>query len=279
MLARKYPSDLSDAEWLILQPLIPGARCYTERGGRPEVHDKRRILNAIFYVLRTGCSWRQLPIDFPVWQTVYGYYASWCADGTIRRVHEALREQVRVSEGREPTPSAAIIDAQVVKGADTVGRDTRGYDAGKKTNGRKRHVIVDTAGLLLMVVITAASVQDRDGARTVSEKMSAVFPDVQLIWADGGYAGKFVEWAKQLLGLVIEIVRKREGQRGFEVLPRRWVVERTFAWITKCRRLVLDYERRIDHAEAMVQLAMIGLMLRRLARAVPTSDVTGYNWR
>lgn len=275
---RTYPSDLSDAEWHILQPLIPAARCNTERGGHPVVHDKREILNAIFYLVRTGCSWRQLPVDFPPWQTVYGYYAAWTDDGTIRRVHDELRNHVRTKEGRAERPSAAIIDAQVIKGADTVGARSRGYDAGKKTNGRKRHAIVDTVGLLLMVVITAASVQDRDGARLVTEKMRAAFPGVELMWADGGYAGKFVEWAQQLFGLVVEIVRKLEGQRGFAVLPRRWVVERTFAWITKCRRLVLDYERRIDHAESMVQLAMIGLMLRRLARNVPGSAVTAYGW-
>ena len=274
---RTYPSDLSDAEWHIIEPLIPAARCSTERGGHPVVHDKRGILDAIFHLLRTGCSWRQLPSDFPPWQTVYWYYAKWAEDGTIDQVQDALRRQVRELEGREQTPSAAIIDAQVVKGADTVGTESRGYDAGK-TNGRKRHVIVDTVGLLCMVVITAASVQDRDGARTVTEKMHAAFPGVKLVWADRGYAGKFVDWAKQLFGLAIEIVRKLEGQRGFTVLPRRWVVERTFAWITKCRRLSLDYERRIDHAEAMVKLAMIGLMLRRLARAVPGSDVTCYNW-
>jgi transposase len=278
MLARKYPSDLCDAEWDIVQPLIPPARSNRERGGHPVVHDKREILDAIFYVLRTGCSWRQLPVDFAPWQTVYGYFAQWTQDGTIRRVHDALRDQVRAKEGRDEQPSAAIIDAQVVKGADTVGAASRGYDAGKKTNGRKRHAIVDTMGLLLMVVITAASVQDRDGARTVTEKMRADFPGVELIWADGGYAGRFVSWAKELFGLAVEIVRKLEGQRGFVVLPRRWVVERTFAWITKCRRLALDYERRIDHAESMVQLAMIGLMLRRLARGVPGSAVTAYGW-
>lgn len=279
MLARKYPSDLCDAEWDIVQPLIPPARSNSERGGRPVVHDKREILDAIFYLLRTGCSWRQLPVDFAPWQTVYGYFAAWSADGTIRRIHDALRDQVRTQEGRDERPSAAIIDAQVVKGADTVGAGSRGYDAGKKTNGRKRHAIVDTVGLLLMVVITAASVQDRDGARLVTEKMRAAFPGVELMWADGGYAGRFVSWAKELFGLAIEIVRKLEGQRGFAVLPRRWVVERTFAWITKCRRLALDYERRIDHAESMVHLAMIGLMLRRLARGVPGSAVTGYGWQ
>ena len=171
-----------------------------------------------------------------------------------------------------------MVDAQAVKGADTVGASSRGYDAGKRTNGRKRHIIVDTAGLLLMVLVTAASVQDRDGGRSVIDKLMERLPTLRHIWADGGYAGKLVDWARESFGVTVEIVKKLEGQRGFAVLPRRWVVERTFSWITKCRRLACDYERTVAHSEAMVQWAMVGLMVRRLARD-GSGGVTPYNWR
>jgi len=216
-------------------------------------------------VVRTGCSWRQLPGDFPPWQTVYWYFKRWRDDGSLDLVHDALREQVRASEGRNATPSAAIIDAQSVKGADTVPAASRGYDAGKKVNGRKRHIVVDTIGLLLLVMVSTAAVQDRDGARPVLDAVRKAFPTVRLVWADGGYAGKLVEWAKATARIAVEIVRKPKGQRTFEVLPRRWVVERTLAWITKCRRLDHDYERLPATSEAMVKWAMIGLMTRRLA--------------
>lgn len=275
--ARRYPSDLSDAEWVLIEPLIPPSKSGGYNGGRPPV-PRRAIVDAIAYVVRTGCAWRQLPRDFPAWQTVYGCFSAWSKDGTLARVHDALRAQVRAVEGRAEEPTAGIVDAQTIRGADTVGASGRGYDAGKKTNGRKRHVIVDTVGLLLVVMVTAASVQDRDGGRLVSEKVAKSHPGLRLIWADGGYAGRFVAWAREKLSIIVDIVRKRDGQRGFEVLPRRWVVERTFAWIMKCRRLAADYERRTDHAEAMVTWAMIGLMCRRLARQMKGNDVTAYYW-
>lgn len=259
---RRYPSDLTDAQWALVDPLLSAAK----PGGRPEAHARREVVNAILYLLRTGCSWRQLPKDFPPWETVYWHFARWRDDGSLEALHDALRRAVREAEGRQAEPTAAIIDAQSVKGADTVGKATRGYDAGKKTNGRKRHIVVDTIGLLVLVLVTAASVQDRDGARPALAAVRDAFPTISLVWADGGYAGKLVEWAKAAARIVLEIVRKPEGQRTFEVLPRRWVVERTLAWITKCRRLDHDYERLPQTSVAMVQLAMIGLMTRRLAR-------------
>lgn len=210
-------------------------------GGRPEKHSRREVVNAILYLVRTGCSWRQLPKDFPPWETVYWHFKRWRDDGSL--------------------------DAQSVKGADTVGRKTRGYDAGKKVNGRKRHLVVDTIGLLVIVLVTAASLQDRDDARPALAAVRKAFPSLSLVWADGGYAGKLVEWAKAAARIVVEIVRKPEGQRTFEVLPRRWVVERTLAWITKCRRLDHDYERLPSTSVAMVKWAMVGLMTRRLAPA------------
>lgn len=258
---RRYPSDLTDSQWALLEPLLSAAK----PGGRPEKHSRREVVNAILYVVRTGCSWRQLPKEFPPWETVYWHFVRWRDDGSLDTLHDALREQVRISEGRSATPSAAIIDAQSVKGSDTVSRATRGYDAGKKVNGRKRHIVVDTIGLLVLVLVTAASVQDRDGARPALAATRKSLPSITLIWADGGYAGKLVQWAKTATRIALEIVRKPEGQRTFEVLPRRWVVERTLAWITKCRRLDHDYERLPATSVAMVKWAMIGIMTRRLA--------------
>jgi transposase len=257
----RYPSDVTAKQWLLIEPLLPPPNT----GGRPEKHPRREIVNAIFYVLRTGCAWRQLPHDLPPWQTVYWYFKRWRDDGTVGRLHDALRDRLRDACARDPMASAAIIDAQSVKGADTVGRDSRGYDAGKKVNGRKRHVVVDTLGLLLVVLVTAAHVQDRDGGRRLLARLRFAMPSVATVFADGGYAGRLVAYASQALRVTVELVRKPADQRGFAVLPRRWVVERTLAWIVRCRRLDHDYERRTDTAEAMTQWAMIGIMTRRLA--------------
>jgi transposase len=180
-------------------------------------------------------------------------------------LHDALRDRVREGAGRDPMASGGIVDAQSVKGADRVGAGSRGFDAGKKVNGRKRHIVVDTMGLLLAVIITTASVQDRDGARRVLDRLRVTMPSIVLVWADGGYAGKLLDWATRRLRLTVEIVRKPLGIKTFQVLPRRWVVERTFAWITKCRRLAHDYERLPEHSEAMIKWAMIGLMTRRVS--------------
>jgi transposase len=234
--------------------------------GRPAEHSKREVVNAILYMARAGCSWRMLPKDFPPWQTVYRYFRDWREDGTLDRVHGALREQVRVKqEGRNPDPSAGIVDSQSVKGADTVSKDTRGYDAGKKINGRKRHIVTDTMGLLLVVMVTAASIQDRDGARPTLKRLSRLLPSVLHIFADGGYRGQLIAIAKRAWGIVIEVIKKPIDQIGFAVLPRRWVVERTFSWLLRWRRLVRDYERLPATHEAFVKWAMVGLMLNRLA--------------
>ena len=261
---RAYPSSLSDAEWAVLQPLL--ARPATPKGGRPPKHPLRVIVDAVRYLVRSGCAWRLLPRDFPPPGTVYWWFAKWTADGTLTRLHDVLRGQVRVRAGRTPTPTAAVVDSQSVRAADTVPRASRGWDAGKKVNGRKRHLAVDTMGLLLVVMVTAASVQDRDGARPLLWRLRASHRGIRLVWADGGYAGKLVAWAAAVLHLGVEIVRKRPGQSTFEVLPRRWVVERTLAWISKHRRCVRDYERLPAHHQAMVTWAMVAVMTRRLAR-------------
>jgi transposase len=256
---RRYPSDLSSAEWALAEPLLPGQG----RRGRPLVHARRAIVNAILYVNRTGCPWRYLPKDFPPWRTVYGYFATWRDDGTLQRLHDRLRDQARTAAGRDPRPTAAVIDSQSVKAADTVPKASRGWDNAKKVNGRKRHIAVDTAGLVLAVVITAASVQDRDGAKPLLWNLSRCCTRIRLAWADAGYSGKLVIWAADLK-IRLEIVRKRDAH-AFEVLPRRWVVERTLAWITAHRHCARDYERLPESHEAMVLWAMIALMTQRLA--------------
>jgi transposase len=260
---RRYPSDLTDKQWELIEPLLPAR----PRGpsGRPRSYDRREIINAILYLNRAGCSWRMLPSDLPYWKTVYHYFRLWRKDGTLDRIHNALREQVRIKEGRDVKPTAGIVDSQSVKGADTVGRQTRGYDAGKKINGRKRHIVVDTLGLLLVVMVTAASIQDRAGGRSILELLKQKLPSVRHIFADGGYAGELVEVAKRSWTIVVEIVRRDPDQKGFAVLPRRWVVERTFAWLMRCRRLVRDYEGLTVTHEAFVKWGMIGMMLNRLA--------------
>jgi transposase len=259
---RPYPSDLTDEQWALIEPMVP-----IKPGGRPVIHPRRRIVEAILYLDRAGCSWRMLPHDFPPWDTVYWYFQRWNADGTTDRIHDALRAGVRNAAERDPLASAGIVDSQSVKGADTVGADSRGYDAGKKINGRKRHIVTDTLGMLVVVLVTTAALQDRDGGRLVLEKARMAMPSIVLVWADGGYAGKLVAFAASYLRIGLEIVRKPPGQRTFEVLPRRWVVERTLSWLVRCRRLARDYERLPEHSEAMVKWAMIGLMTRRLAPA------------
>ena len=255
-----YPTDLSDVEWQRIQPYLPAPKS----GGRPRVHTLREILNAIFYIVRSGCTWRMLPHDLPPWKTVYHYFRLWRKDGTWERINSALRVEVRVAAGREPEPSAAVIDSQSVKTTETPG--VRGYDAGKKVNGRKRHLLVDTLGLVLMVVVHAANIQDRDGARLLLEKARGRFPRLRLIWADGGYTGKLVDWVKTLCLWVLEIVKRSDDVKGFQVLPHRWVVERTFGWLGRYRRLSKDYEGLPESSEAMIYIAMIHLMVRRLGR-------------
>lgn len=261
---RRYPSDLTDQQWKLIESLLPDPP--VGPAGRPPKHSKREIVNAILYLNRTGCAWRMLPKDFPPWQTVYWYFRAWGENGTLDRLHDALREQVRAKqEKRDPDPSAGIVDSQSVKGADTVSKATRGYDAGKKINGRKRHIVTDTLGLLLVVMVTAASIQDRAGGRGILERLRSLAPGVRHVFADGGYQGQLIEIAKRLWGIAIEVVKKPAEQIGFAVLPRRWVVERTFSWLLRWRRLARDYERLPEVHEALVKWAMVGLMLNRLA--------------
>lgn len=238
-------------------------------GRTEEKHPRRRIVDAIFYVVRTGCAWRQLPKDFAPWPTVYWYFTWWHDDGTVERLHDALRDQVRVADGRSAEPSAGLIDSQSVRTADTVPVSTRGFDAGKKVKGRKRFIVTDTLGLLLAVHVVAASVQDRDGAKRSLLWTRLHHPSIRKVWADQGFSGRLVDWSASILGRELEIVRKAPDQRGFQVQPKRWAVERTFAWMTAHRRLARDYETDPARSETVIRWAMIGIMVRRLTRGCP----------
>lgn len=257
---RAYPTDLSDTEWAVLGPLVPAPK----DGGRPAEHGRREICNGIRYVLRAGCAWRLLPHDLPPWQTVYGYFWAWRRDGTWERIHTHLRGAVREEAGRDRQPRAGIVDSQRVKMTDQAGE--RGYDAGKKILGRKRHLLVDTLGLLLVVVVLAAQVQDREGAKAVFLRAKRCFPRLRWVWADGGYQGRLVRWTAAICGWVLQIVQRTDDLRGFVVLPKRWIVERTFGWLNKWRRLSKDYEVLPQTSEALIQVAMINVMVARLAR-------------
>jgi transposase len=258
---RRYPSDTTAEQWALIEPLLP----QVNTGGRPEKHPRRAIVDAILYVVRTGCAWRQLPADFPPWQTVYWYFNRWEEAKVTEKILPVVRAQLRLQEGRNPEPSAGLIDSQSVQGADTVGRDTRGYDAGKKVNGRKRFIVTDTLGLLLTVVVLTAAVQDRDGAKPALLQ-AYLCTGVRFVFADGAFAGRLLDWAQTVLRTTLHIVRKPADQRGFVVIPRRWAVERTFAWLTAHRRLARDYERDPALSEAMIRWAAINTMTRRLAR-------------
>jgi transposase len=257
---------MTEAEWAVCEPLLPAPAWLAGRGGRPATRCMRDIVNAIRYLTHNGPVWRALPADFPPAGTVYWWTDKWQADGSTERMHDDLRDRVRLAAGRKARPSAAVIDSQSVKGSEMIAAGRRGYDAAKKINGTKRHIAVDTLGLLLTMLVTAASVQDRDAAKPLLWNLRRAFPSIKLTWADGGYAGKPVTWAKTWLRLRVQIVKRPDDLHTFKVLPRRWVVERTLSWITRHRRTVRDYERLAAHHETYVYWSMIIVMTRRLAR-------------
>jgi putative transposase len=263
---RSYPSDLTDEEWDIVADMIP-VPFWLPTLQEP-VHHPREMLDAIRYRTRTGCSWRSLPHDFPPWQTTSKCMYRWIADGTIDGIHDALVRHVRVAEGREPEPTAGSIDSQSVKSSGNGGPG--GFDGGKKVNGRKRHILVDVLGLLLIVLITPANVQDRDGAVPVLMAAHAAYRTLKHVWADGAYNGAGIAKVQEATGLNVEVVKHEEGHRGFAVLPRRWVVERTNAWFGRFRILNKEYERSLTSSRADVLLGMTMIMLRRLT--VPAED-------
>lgn len=264
----RYPSDVTDEQWRVLEPEARAAMAELRKGpgGAPMSHNLRAMVDAIGYVTRYGIEWRALPVDFPPWTAVYAFFERWSARELPRRLAERLRARIRIAVGRTELPTAAVIDSQTVRGADTVAASSAGYDAGKKIKGRKRHIATDCLGLLLIVTVTAASVQDRDGAHRLLALLRERFSTISLVWADGGYTGRLITWAKTTLRLTVTIIKRNDDITGFIVLPRRWVVERTFGWLTRHRRLVRDYERRPDHHEAMVWWASVSIMTRRLTR-------------
>jgi putative transposase len=259
-MREQYPSDLTDGQWQVLRGLLPQQANRARR-----TLCRRLILNAILYVNRTGCQWRALPHDFPKWKTVYTIFWRWRRDGSWQRIHEALCRQVRKRSGKKPTPSVAIVDSQSIRTAE--GGEERGYDAGKKITGRKRHLAVDTLGLVWAVVVHGAYWQDHDGACFVFQKLR-VFGRLRILFADSAYGRNGLpEWVKETFGWLLQTVLRPVGTKGFVVLPKRWIVERTFAWLARYRRHSRDYERCTESSETMIYLSMISLMARRLAPA------------
>lgn len=256
-----YPSDLTDSQWTIIQEMIPPAKS----GGRPRSLDMRKVVNAILYVVVGGIQWRMLPKQYPKWSSVYCYFRGWKRSGTWKRIHDTLRAQVRQRAGRHKQPTGGCLDSQSVKTTAVPGK--RGFDQAKLIKGRKRHLLVDTLGLLMAIRVTAASVQDRDGARLLLSRLDGSCKKLRLIWVDGGYRGQLLDWVAKHFRFRLRVVPRPKAQKGFAVLPRRWVVERTFAWLNHDRRLSKDYEALETTSEALVYIAMIRIMVRRLARS------------
>ncbi len=257
-----YPSDLTDAQWEQIEPHVPKPK----PGGRPASVDRREIVNAVLYLVREGITWRAMPHDFPPYRTVYHYFRIWRDDGSWQTIHDALRDDVRTAAGREVSPSVAIIDAQSVKTVEQPAT-CRGFDNGKKVKGRKRHIAVDTLGLLLVVAVTAADVGDRAGARLLAGGLLGRFSRLVTLFADAGYSGRpLTEWLGDFGGWALEIVRGLKDQDGFEVQPKRWIVERTLGWLNRYRRLSKDYEGHPETSEVMILIAMTHVMVRRVQK-------------
>ena len=252
---KNYSSDLTESQWITILRIIEDKR--------KRKYSLREIFNAIFYLSKTGCQWRMIPKEFPCWKLVYYYFTKWKRDGTFDLINEVLRGFVRVKYEKHPEPTIGIVDSQSVKSTRS-GCMERGFDGGKKVNGRKRHIVVDTLGLLLVVVVHCANQHDSKAAMKVFEKLNEHFYTLKKIFADGGYRGELIERVGKKFRFVLEIILRTNKEKSFEILPKRWIVERTFSWFESYRRLGKDYEYNTDTAEDMIQIAMIKLMLNRL---------------
>jgi transposase len=263
----RYPSDLSDDQWKVLEPQARAVmKELSAAAGRPMGHDLRAMVDAVAYVTRNGIEWRAMPADFPPWDSVYAFYQRWNARGLPQHLVTRLRGRLREHQGRQPEPTACIIDSQIVKCADTVSKATSGYHGGKKITGRGRHVAVDTEGWLLALAVTAASVSDKAGAKILLIRLFDAFSTLRIMWADTGYNGRpLARYAQAVAAITVEVVA-RTSPHSFQVLRRRWVVERTFGWLMRYRRLARDYERTTANSEAMIYWATVLIMTRRLAR-------------
>jgi transposase len=275
----RYPSDLTDAQWGVLRPEAEQVMADLRRTtGRPMVHDLRAMVDAIGYVVRNGIEWRALPVDFPPWKAVYAFFQRWTERGLPQCLVGRLRDRLRAGLSRDPQPSAAVVDSQSVKASDMVGVRTRGFDSGKKINGRKRHVAVDVEGFVLAVVVTAANVGDRMGAKLLVIALLDACARLKVIWGDSGYDGRpLAGWVRSVAGVTLQVIKRTEAH-AFKVVPRRWVVERTFGWLLRYRRLVRDYERRPEHHAAMVYWAAVFIMTKRLARQRGATEPVRQRW-
>jgi putative transposase len=253
---KNYSTDLTDVQYKVIEKIVDDKR--------KRKHPIRRIINALLYITKSGVQWRMLPSDFPKWQLVYYYFRKWTAEGLIEELHDYLRDKIRKSKGKEVSPSLGLIDSQSIKTRSLT--EEKGYDGNKKINGRKRHIITDTMGFIIAIVIHSADIQDRMGAKEVINELQFKYPRLKKILADQGYTGELADWVVKSFRITLEIVKKVAGIGGFNVLPKRWIVERTFGWLGFQRRLVNDYEINIECSKCFVQLAMIRIMLNRIKK-------------